>query len=615
MREGRARTHAFFLALLDGLMVLFAMQLAWWLRFDINNWWATVVPRAYVPFDTGWTPGQPYFLAVFVTLPVFWLILREMNLYAEPEDGTGEFFRLGAAVFIATLLLAALGFYARNQSPQDQFQFSRAYMLLFLPTSFACLYTARTIYRFSLRQLSRKGIGQNRILMVGAGYVAEELAKELAARGTNHVVGTLQVGPYAHRDEATVGPISKLACSLLEEATVQHASTIRLSAKSEHIRVAFDLGGSETEQKTIPISSREALFERMARMAQTGGGRIQYWRVNPKFQSEWELTKEADDVLEFSRVEASSSAGMKTPAREEGALKVIGHVVDLADLATHYDCDEVVVACPGASKESLKQIAEDCYRAHIRFRMVPDVYEMMLDHMDLALVGDIPLLGMRGSRIEGVNFVCKRLFDIAVSFVLLLILVPTVFLATAIAIKLSSRGPIFYSQERLGFRRRTFRFWKFRSMRTDADKGLNVEQHRDYLKKYIAGKAEAVQDKSGDAVFKLAEDPRVTRVGRFIRKYSIDELPQIWNVLVGDMSLIGPRPPIAYEVENYRPIHLRRFEVLPGISGLWQVSGRNRLTFEEMVKLDLYYIENWSLELDIRILFKTVSVVLFQRAH
>src|SRR5205085_8898042 len=107
--------------------------------------------------------------------------------------------------------------------------------------------------------------------------------------------------------------------------------------------------------------------------------------------------------------------------------------------------------------------------------------------------------------------------------------------------------------------------------------------------------------------------PRVTPLGRFLRKYSIDELPQLWNVLKGDMSLIGPRPPIAYEVENYRPIHLRRFEVLPGISGLWQVSGRTLLTFEELVNLDLYYIENWSLELDVRILFKTVSVVLFHK--
>ena len=152
-------------------------------------------------------------------------------------------------------------------------------------------------------------------------------------------------------------------------------------------------------------------------------------------------------------------------------------------------------------------------------------------------------------------------------------------------------------------------------MHSGSDKGTDVQAHKDYLKKYIAGAADGVTDAKGRVVFKITQDPRVTPVGRFIRQFSIDELPHLWNVLKGDMSLIGPRPPVAYEVENYQPIHLRRFEVLPGISGLWQVSGRNRLTFDEMVKLDLYYIENWSLELDLRILFKTISVVLFHKAY
>jgi len=635
MREGRARTHALFVALIDGAMVLLAMQLAWWLRFDLNNWWATVAPANWVPFHTGWTPNQPYALAVFVALPVFWLILREMNLYDEPEDGTGEFFRLGAAVLVSSVLLAALGFYARKQTPGDQFQFSRAYMLLFLPSSFTCLYSGRALARGVLRLLSRRGVGQNRILMVGTGFIAEELARELEQRGTNHVVGTLRVGPYSDVHDDQLGPNAKMGNRLLEDAFLQNASEIRFSLEKKsarqndlvsgelnsesdklHLRVAYLIGGAEVQQLSLPEAVREPLFERLTRMTQCGAGRIQYWRVDPKFLVEWVLESQDHDTLRLVRADLSPSSTLKPIGEERpGELKPLGHFCDLADLAVHHRCEEVVVACPGASKESLKQIAEDCYRAHVRFRMVPDVYEMMLDHMDLALVGDIPLLGMRGSRIEGVNYVCKRLFDITVSSALLLLLVPTVFLFTALAIKLTSRGPIFYSQERLGYRRQTFRFWKFRSMRTDADKGLNVEQHRDYLKKYIAGKAETKQDGEGQPVFKLTDDPRVTPVGRFIRKYSIDELPQIWNVLVGNMSLIGPRPPVAYEVENYRPIHLRRFEVLPGISGLWQVSGRNRLTFDEMVKLDLYYIENWSLELDVRILFKTIGVVLFQRAH
>jgi len=499
------------LALCDALMVLLAMQVAWWLRFDINNWlvrdlglndWL-LKELGVQGLTPGWTPKQHYIVAVFVALPIFWLILREMSLYDEPEDGTGEFFRICAAAMMASVLLAAISFYVKIQDAQNQFQFSRGYTALFLPSSVLCLWAGRSAYRCLLRLLARRGVWQNRILLVGTGALAEELAKAMERRGTNRVVGTLALP-----------------------------------------------GGDAS---------------------------------------------------------AAVAAG--------GTLPVLGEPDKLAEAAQRHGCDEVVVAAPDAPKELLNQLAEDCYRAHIRFRMVPDIYEMLLDHMDLSLVGDIPLLGIRGSRIEGINFFCKRLFDIAASSVLLLLLALPVFLPAAIAIKLRSPGPVFYFQERLGYRRRKFRFWKFRTMEVGADADRKAELHKDYLKKYIAGTANGARDTKGRTVYKLTEDPRVTPLGRWLRKYSIDELPQLWNVLKGDMSLIGPRPPIAYEVENYRPLHLRRFEVLPGISGLWQVSGRNELTFEEMVKLDLYYIENWSLELDLRILFKTVRVVLFQRAY
>lgn len=514
MREGRLRTQALLLALSDALMVMLAMQLAWWLRFDLNDWLHANGYRHPFTLSQGWTPAQPYVLALFVTLPIFWLILREMKLYSEPEDGAGEFLRISAAALLACVLLAALSFFIKIQQENMQFQYSRGYTALFLPCSILCLASGRYFFRQVLRALSRRGIGRNRILFVGTGALAEELARTLDARGTNCVVGALETTPAggdAH-PTTTTGPTSAFVA--------------------------------------------ESIFP----------------------------------------------------------LKVLGHVRDLADLAREH-CDEVVVALPDAPKDRLKNLAEDCYRAHVRFRMVPDVYEMLLDHMDLSLAGDIPLLGMRGSRIEGINYLCKRLFDIAVSLLLLLLLAPTVFLASAIAIKLTGGGPVFYFQERLGYRRRQFRFWKFRTMRAGADQGGEVESHKSYLKKYIAGAAEGSKDAGGRTVYKLTADPRVTRAGRFLRQFSIDELPQLWNVLKGDMSLIGPRPPIAYEVENYQPIHLRRFEVLPGISGLWQVSGRNELKFEEMVKLDLYYIENWSMELDLRILFKTIRVVFFQRAH
>lgn len=530
MREGRRRTQALTIAICDALMLLFAMQLTWWLRFDLNDWLHS--KYQWNPFgDWSWTPGQPYLLAIFVTLPLFWLILREMNLYSDPEDGAGEFFRICAAAMVASVLLAAISFYVKLKNEDRQFQYSRGYSALFLPCSIMCLTLGRIAYRHILRSLSRHGVGQHRVLFVGAGPIAIELAKAMSIRGANIVVGTLS-------------PLYQKGCERGNLPVVEASPPVALPI----------------------MNSMNAL-----------------------------------------PVEAQDDSG--------AALAVLGTIDDLVTVAESQNIDEVIVAVPEAPPELLKRLAEDCYRAHVRFRMVPDVYEMLLDHMDLSLVGDIPLLGMRGSRIEGINFLSKRLFDILVSFLLLSILAPTLFLVAVVGIKMTDPGPIFYYQERIGYRRKKFRFWKFRSMRVGADSGGGVESHKNYLKKYIAGAADGSKDARGRTIYKITQDPRVTPFGGFLRQFSIDELPQLWNVLKGDMSLIGPRPPIAYEVENYRPIHLRRFEVLPGISGLWQVSGRNQLTFEEMVKLDLYYIENWSLELDLRILFKTVSVVLFQRAH
>lgn len=209
---------------------------------------------------------------------------------------------------------------------------------------------------------------------------------------------------------------------------------------------------------------------------------------------------------------------------------------------------------------------------------------------------------------RGVNGPLKRAFDIAASLLLLIVLAP-LFALLWLAVRLCDGAPVFFCQERIGRGRKPFRFWKFRTMQPDADKEAGA--HKAYVQDMIAGRAKR-DAKSG--LYKLVGDPRVTRLGRVLRRFSLDELPQLWNVLKGEMSLVGPRPPVDYEVEGYGARHLRRFEARPGLSGLWQVSGRNRLGFEEMVELDLHYIEHWSPWLDLRIVAKTVVVVLFQRA-
>ena len=207
-----------------------------------------------------------------------------------------------------------------------------------------------------------------------------------------------------------------------------------------------------------------------------------------------------------------------------------------------------------------------------------------------------------------VPFFAKRIIDIIGGIVGLLLFSPF-FLIIPILIKLTSPGPVFFRQERLGLYGKKFTFLKFRTMKVNNDPCV----HQEYVKKLIAGEAES--GGAGKAcqkpVYKIMNDTRVTSVGRFLRKTSLDELPQFINVLRGEMSLVGPRPPLSYELAHYKEWHRGRLAVKPGLTGLWQVSGRSTVPFDEMVMLDLYYIENWSLALDLKIILRTVPVMLF----
>ncbi len=217
----------------------------------------------------------------------------------------------------------------------------------------------------------------------------------------------------------------------------------------------------------------------------------------------------------------------------------------------------------------------------------------------------------------------KRVFDVVGAVTLLVLLAPLL-AVVAVVVKLDSPGPVIFRQRRVGSRRvrtddgyrweiRVFDFYKFRTMTSGADQSL----HRRYISAYIAGDhgalADAAEGARGEGTYKLTRDPRVTPAGRMLRKFSLDELPQLWNVVKGDMSLVGPRPPIVYEVELYEDRHLRRFGTPVGLTGLWQVKGRADVGFEEMVKLDLEYIESRSLLMDLRILLLTIPAVLSRK--
>jgi exopolysaccharide biosynthesis polyprenyl glycosylphosphotransferase len=231
----------------------------------------------------------------------------------------------------------------------------------------------------------------------------------------------------------------------------------------------------------------------------------------------------------------------------------------------------------------------------VRARLVPDLLQMSLSRMDVDDLGGVPMIGIKEISITGWKSVTKRAIDFTVALVGLIVLSPLM-LFIALVIKLDSPGPVLFRQIRVGKGGRHFVLYKFRSMR----EGAEEEQQK-----------LTDLDEAGGPIFKIRHDPRCTRLGRFLRRTSLDEMPQLYNVLRGEMSLVGPRPPIPTEVEHYEEWHKKRLEVSPGMTGLWQVSGRSELTFDEMVLLDIYYIENWSAALDTEIFMRTIPKVIF----
>ncbi len=277
----------------------------------------------------------------------------------------------------------------------------------------------------------------------------------------------------------------------------------------------------------------------------------------------------------------------------------------------HVAPDLVILADPDMREDLQEAVIRECASRNLHWKTIPRVAAPPDQDLTLSVVGGVPLLGSKGNNITGLNYALKRIVDLLVSCSLLLVFMPLM-AAVALAIRLISPGPILFEQERVGYRGRRFRFFKFRSMHVTNDEGI----HRDYVKKWINGSGDSEQVDGGTKVHKITEDPRIIPfVGNFIRKLSIDELPQLFNVLRGDMSLVGPRPCLPYEMELYNRWHKMRFDALPGITGLWQVSGRNRLTFDQMVALDIRYLQNWSLGLDLTIMAKTPFIILFDKAY
>lgn len=278
-----------------------------------------------------------------------------------------------------------------------------------------------------------------------------------------------------------------------------------------------------------------------------------------------------------------------------GRIPGLGRVDDLGRVISEQHIDEVIVTLPSAYHRRILQIIEDCESENVRVRVVPDVFQQRMTRLDVDTLNGIPLIGPREDRLSHEAVLLKRAIDLVVAS-LALPFIALIALILLVAIRLDDGGPLFFRHRRVGRDGREFDLYKFRSMVVGAEQLLEgLKQHNE----------------TGGPTFKMTDDPRVTRVGRFIRAASIDELPQFLNVLRGEMSVVGPRPGTPDEVARYEPWQRKRLSVQPGITGMWQVNGRSDVPFEEMVLLDIFYIENWSLDLDLRLMLRTVPYVFF----
>jgi exopolysaccharide biosynthesis polyprenyl glycosylphosphotransferase len=272
--------------------------------------------------------------------------------------------------------------------------------------------------------------------------------------------------------------------------------------------------------------------------------------------------------------------------------EVLGRLEDCVPLARSLFVDEIYFSTP-LSRDEVLRVVEGARPLGIEIRVVPDLYDGLAWNAPVEYIGQFPTIPLHQREMNSGAVVTKRVLDLVIASILLLLLLP-VMLVVAILIRLDSKGPIFYKAERIGRKGRLFRCYKFRTMVPDADR-LRAEV--------------AHLNERDDILFKVKNDPRITKCGTKLRKYSIDELPQLFSVLKGDMSLVGPRPPLACEVDKYSLNHLRRLEVLPGITGLWQVEARKDPSFDSYISLDTAYVENWSLMMDLRIILRTAGVV------
>ncbi len=456
------------MVLVDIVLINVAFALAYWIRYEAQ-WIVPVDEVNYNPFDA----YGGVILLLSLLLPIAYKV---EGVYDQRREATwlDEVYAIFSGTLIGIAVLVFLFFYVRP------LVYSRLMLFYLFVLIVTLVSLSRLVLRIVLGRLRRRGIGVERVLIVGGGEVGRTVMRNLIAQ---------------------------------PELGYQVAGFV-----------------DDDPEKRVTI------------------GRFQCW----------------------------------------------GSIQDLPVILHQHVIDQVIVTLPWESHRQIMQIIAECERAGVRARIVPDLFQLSLSRVHIDTLNGVPLIGVREPSIRGWNRALKRLIDVAIAGLLLLLIAPLL-AVIALLIKWDSPGPVLFTQRRVGRAGQIFTVYKFRSMRL----GAEAEQHQ-----------LVEQNEASGPLFKMRQDPRVTRVGRWLRRLSLDELPQLYNVLRGEMSLVGPRPAVTAEVEQYEKWHLRRLEVSPGITGLWQVSGRSELTFDEMVMLDLFYAENWSLGLDFKILLRTIPTLI-----
>ncbi len=282
---------------------------------------------------------------------------------------------------------------------------------------------------------------------------------------------------------------------------------------------------------------------------------------------------------------------------------VIGKLNDLSQVIVDYNIDEIIVAIDGEDHENLFEIVDYCKSQNINVRLTSELFEIVTRKVDTEKYIDIPIVDVSAQYNNWVTLFIKRLIDVVVSLIAILVLSP-ILLLIAFLIKLSSKGPVLFTQVRIGRYGKPFKFYKFRSMMVLSGEDEDRKQKMiEFMRNNVTSGSDT----------KIINDSRVTLIGKIIRKTSIDELPQLFNVLKGEMSLVGPRPCLPYEYENYDDWQKRRLSAIPGCTGVWQICGRSSVSFRDSVVLDLYYINNMSPWFDLQLIFKTIPAMLFSR--